>query len=351
MRASPTLWTVATLSLLSAVGCQSGSRPSIWPFNKTPSYSNWSKTPPAEGTPHADPSLPSQAGGAAPAFNPNTGYAGQNVPTGGATDPNGYTPVDYNAPVGSAVAGAPNQGYPSAGSTQQGPYGSNEQQQTGAVTAPNSYAGGGAQGGYPPERTADARYGSHPAAGGASAAGYDTGSPYDAPANQGGDHYAPTQGDRYSAPSNGRYAAPADRYNTSASDASAGASNPADPAWEPGKSDYVPGKTDYQPRGAKPYQSPGGQYRSDPNAPSSNWRPGGTKDYPATNSGASTRAGFNGGAAAGGDAQKASYDASRYTDTGATTAGGESAPLGDRYGAPAATTAGGYGQDGGPMRR
>jgi hypothetical protein len=349
MRASPKLWTVATLSLLSAAGCKTGSQPSFWPFNKTPAYSNWSKTPPAaDGTSHSD--LPSQqANGAAPAYDPNAGYAGQTATPAGATDPNGYSSVDYSNPAG--ARGATNQGYPGTGSPQQGQYGAYEQQQSGGTAGGNPYAAG-SQGS--PQYTADSRYGT-PASGGAGGAGYDTGSRYDAQTNPGGDRYAPT-GNQYSSPGGDRYAAPADRYNPAASDAgdnagaSTGAANPADPTWAPGKSDYVPGNTDYQPRGAKPYQSPAGQYRSNPNSPSSSWRPGGTKDYQSNNSGGATRAGLTGGAAAG-DTQNVSYDAPGDADTNPLPAGGDSAPLGDRYSQPAATSAGGYGPNGGPVRR
>ncbi|HVC93353.1 MAG TPA: hypothetical protein VND64_06660 [Pirellulales bacterium] len=350
MRAFPTLWTTATLCLLGAAGCKTGSQTGFWPWSKTPAYSNWSKSPPADGKAHADPNLPSSQT-AAPPYDPSAGYAGQAQPAGGATNPNnGYSPIDYNTPPGSAAA---NQGYAGAGAPQQGPY--SDQQQTGGAAGGNQYVGAG-QGGARYDQTADARYGNS-ASGGAGGAGYDTGSRYDTQANSGGDRYAPTQGSRYASPGGDRYAAPADRYAAPASGASdhsagapAGGNSNADPAYTPGTTDYVPGNTDYQPNGVPPYQSPAGPYRSNPNSPSSTWRPGGTKDYQSNNSGASTRAGLNGGTAAGG-AQNVSYDAPNDVDNDATPAGGDNAPLGDRYSQPAATSAGGYGQNGGPVRR
>jgi hypothetical protein len=352
MRASPAYWMMATLFLLSAAGCTSGGRPNFWPFNKgTTQYSNWSKTPPEAGTQHADSrdSL-SQTQGAAPP------YAGQTT-SAGATDPNGYAPVHYDAPVGTAGAAPNTQGYAGTVPANGGGYGSRDLR--GPAVSNNPYAsGGGVAHGDQYDQAADRRYGNSAAVGG-NGAGYDTGSPYDTPSNPVGERYA-SPGDRYSTQSDERFATPTGRYNQpptgagsndNANGAPGGTGNLADPAWQPGKSDYVPGGTDYNPPGVKPYKSPADPYRSNPSAPgASSWRPGGTTDYRATNSNASTRTAWDGGDSS---TRPANYVSPRNpADTAAPTGGDgyDDPAVGDRYSRPAANTAGGYDANGAVRR-
>ncbi|HEV3020977.1 MAG TPA: hypothetical protein VGX76_00860 [Pirellulales bacterium] len=345
MRASPALWLLATFCFLNAAGCQSGSKPNVWPWNKnTPPYSTWSKTPPPAVSQQPNTNLPSVQAGGLPATNgPNAGYPAQTAGTG-AVGPNGY-------PAGAA---APAGGYGQ-------PY---DQTAAGANQAYGGAAGG--QGATQYDRTADARYGNsnaNPAAG----SGYGTGSRYDAPPAAGADRYGNWAGDQFTAPAE-QNAVLGDRYSQPSTGAAsvgapAGTANQPNSAWPSSNSNSPAAAGGYPTRGATPGQT----YRGTSNdVKPADWRPGGTSNYAGASNAAPTRAAFNSGAGDAG-AQAASYNlnSSRYGDGGSGADGSDlgydTSAVGDRYGQPAATTgghgqgaattAGGYGQDQGPVRR
>jgi hypothetical protein len=352
MRASTALWHLATFSLLSAMGCQSGARPNVWPWNKdTPTYSTWSKNPPAGVTQQTKPSLPSAQAGTPAQNGANAGYPVQTAGAG-AANPNAY-------PAGAYPTGA----YPAGTPATTGGYGQSYDQSAAGLN--NAYGGTAGQSAGAYDRTADARYGNPPAnpAGGT---GYGAGSRYDATAPAAGDRYSNWPADPYAAPADqNQNAVLGDRYGQSSAGvgtgAPAGAANQPNSAWSQPSTPSI--GNGYPPRSTTPGQS----YRGTSNdVKPAGWRPGGTTDYLS----APTRAAFNGSAGDAG-AQPASYNvnASRYGDNGASGAdvlgGYDASAVGDRYGQPAASgsvygqaagqpsaaTAGGFGQDAGALRR
>lgn len=349
MQASLARWAVVTLSTLGAIGCQ-GAKPGWWPGHKGPVYSNSSTTPPAglpqqpysqqqgQQQPQLAPAYMDQAAYGQPGAqgaqngystaggypignaNPQDQYAGA---AGGANaaspydqaysqqQPNGAYPENYQtgaAPAG-GYAGQP------AGYSQAQPY---------AQPGGNPYAGANPAGGYEQPRTADARYQA------GAPGGYGTNSPYDTNAYNGG----------YSGQDpNIQPGAAAGGYQQTPAQAD------QQQQYQPGNTGYQPGNTGYAPPGVAPYQSPGGNYSTDPNATSQadpHYRPGSTGDYaPATSPAAATAS--NGFAPAAGTGS-APASAARYPQAGAGPAADASAQQQvDRYGRPIQEATGPYG--------
>jgi hypothetical protein len=359
MQASLARWAVVTISTLGAIGCQ-GAKPSWWPGQKAPVYSQSSSTPPAglqqysqqqqyqqqqqQGYPQQSPAYMDQAAygqngaqngystaGAYPIGNgnPQDAYSTTGAPTNGGTpydqayaqqQPGGSYPENYQ--TGGAAAGgyagqpagySQGQGYPQPGGA-------------------GSYAAG-TTAGYDQTRTADARY----QQGGA---GYGTNSPYDASGYNGG----------YSGQDPAMQPAGGAGSQQAAPQTDPAYQQPGSTGYQPGATSYQPGNTGYAPPGVQPYQSPAGPYNPDPNATSQvdpHYRPGSTGDYVQAGSAAATTAANNYNPAAA--PSTASANTSRYPQTGAgaTTDGSGQQPV-DRYGYPLQDTSRGYG---GTMQR
>ena len=396
MRASQARWALVIFSTLGLAGCQTG-KPTWWPGrNKTPAYSTSSTTPPAGAMQHPLPSSQVAPYGMEGQQDANQ-YAAQQ--TSGVAGADGYGGNGYGANNYAATAGQDGYGNAAAGVPQNGPYDGGYQQPAGGgyggatgggygAAATGGYAGGGQvnnpyagagatggtgyndyqaqqQGGYGTQQTT----GGYQTAGAgyqSSGGGYQTAGGY-----QGGAATDPAGGNPAYSTADARYGQPQgydnaasssganSQYNAGGAGYVGGATTPeqspysqaSDAAWSqgattPGNTGYQPGATGYNPPGTQPYQSPAGNYNSDPNATQADphYRPGGTSDYTPGAGGAT-----NGAATSYASTAAGNYGAGGYAETSAAPASRyPAAPTEDRYGRPttanasAAGTTGGY---------